>query len=121
MKILPFAALTLCGICNVQAERATVAVAANFAWPMGELEALFEAEGVHELTVVHGSTGQLYAQIVNGAPYDVFLAADRDRPGSGLGLAIVRQVAEAHHGEAGVGESHLGGAAFTLRIPEIDD
>ena len=81
MKILHFAALTLCGICNVQAEQATVAVAANFAWPMGELEALFEAEGVHELTVVHGSTGQLYAQIVNGAPYDVFLAADRDRPG----------------------------------------
>ena len=80
MKILHFAALTVYGISNVQAEQATVAAAANFAWPMGELEALFEAEGVHELTVVHGSTGQLYAQIVNGAPYDVFLSADRERP-----------------------------------------
>lgn len=49
------------------------------------------------------------------------LETDRDRPGSGLGLAIVRQVAEVHGGEVTVQESPLGGAAFTLRIPEIDD
>jgi len=49
------------------------------------------------------------------------LEADRDQPGSGLGLAIVRQVAEAHGGTATVGESPLGGAAFSLQIPEIDD
>ncbi|MYE97698.1 MAG: HAMP domain-containing histidine kinase, partial [Acidimicrobiaceae bacterium] len=49
------------------------------------------------------------------------LDPDRDRPGSGLGLAIVRQVAEAHGGTATVGESPLGGAAFLLQIPEIDD
>jgi signal transduction histidine kinase len=49
------------------------------------------------------------------------LEADRDRPGSGLGLAIVRQVAEAHGGTATVGTSPLGGAAFSLRIPEIDE
>ena len=49
------------------------------------------------------------------------LEADRDRPGSGLGLAIVRQVAHAHGGDVAAGESPLGGAAFTLRIPEIDD
>ena len=49
------------------------------------------------------------------------LEADRDRPGSGLGLAIVRQVAEAHGGTATVGASPLGGAAFSLRIPEIDE
>ena len=49
------------------------------------------------------------------------LEADRDRPGSGLGLAIVRQVAEAHRGSVTVGESPLGGAAFELKIPEIDD
>ncbi len=49
------------------------------------------------------------------------LESSRDQPGSGLGLAIVRQVAEAHGGEVQVGESPLGGAAFTLRIPEIDD
>lgn len=80
MKIQVSALLALCIVSGVNAEQATVAVAANFAWPMGELEALFEADGIHELTVVHGSTGQLFAQIVNGAPYDLFLAADGERP-----------------------------------------
>ena len=91
MKRTVFALFALGLVSGVNAEQATVAVAANFAWPMGELEALFEANGTHELTVVSGSTGQLYAQIVNGAPYDVFLSADRERPQrlaeSGLGNA----------------------------------
>ena len=77
--------LALCLVAGVRGEQATVAVAANFAWPMAELETRFEAGGAHELTIVTGSTGQLYAQIVNGAPYDVFLAADRERP---LRLAV---------------------------------
>ena len=80
MKSAACALLALCLVTGVSAEQATVAVATNFAWPMGELEAFFEADGIHELTVASGSTGQLYAQIVNGAPYDVFLAADRERP-----------------------------------------
>ena len=80
MKIPLFAPLALFLASGVGAEQATVAVAANFARPMGELEILFEADGVHELTVASGSTGQLYAQTVNGAPYDVFLAADAERP-----------------------------------------
>lgn len=91
MKKPVSALLVLCVASAVNAEQATVAVAANFAWPMGELEALFEADGIHELTVASGSTGQLYAQIANGAPYDVFLAADRERPrrlaDAGLGNA----------------------------------
>ena len=49
------------------------------------------------------------------------LEADRDRPGSGLGLAMVRLVAEAHGGTVTAGDSPLGGAAFSLKIPEIDD
>ncbi len=40
----------------------------------------FTAETGHEVVLVHGSTGKLYAQIVAGAPYDVFLSADADRP-----------------------------------------
>ncbi len=80
MKSPVSALLALWLASGVNAEQATVAVAANFAWPMGELEALFEADGIHELTVVHGSTGQLFAQIINGAPYDLFLAADGERP-----------------------------------------
>ena len=94
----------------VNAEQATVAVAANFAWPMAELEALFESDGIHELTVVHGSTGQLYAQIVNGAPYDVFLAADRERP---------RRLAEAGLGNAPFTYA-LGRLALWTREPRFD-
>ena len=80
MKRTVHALFALCLVSGVNAEQATVAVASNFAWPMGDLETLFEENGIHELTVVHGSTGQLFAQIVNGAPYEVFLAADRERP-----------------------------------------
>ena len=74
------ALLALCAVSGVNAEQATVAAATNFASPMGELEALFEADGIHELRIVHGSTGQLFAQIFNGAPYDLYLAADEERP-----------------------------------------
>lgn len=80
MRRLLLSLCVLFSISGAQAERVTVALAANFALPMAELETLFEASGAHELTLVSGSTGQLYAQIVNGAPYDVFLSADRERP-----------------------------------------
>lgn len=62
------------------AEQATVAVAANFGDAIEKLRQRFEATEPHELVLVRGSTGQLYAQIVNGAPFDVLLAADTDRP-----------------------------------------
>lgn len=62
------------------AAEATVAVATNFTHPSEALETLFAAHTGHQLRLSSGSTGQLYAQIVNGAPYDVFLAADQRRP-----------------------------------------
>ena len=61
-------------------EEAVVAVAANFAEVVERLEADFERDGRHTLTFVAGSTGKLYAQIVHGAPFDAFLAADQERP-----------------------------------------
>lgn len=65
---------------GTQAAEALVAVATNFAEVMERLEARFEARSEHDLTIVSGSTGKLYAQIRNGAPFDVFLAADQERP-----------------------------------------
>lgn len=65
---------------SLAAETVTVAVAANFLAPFRAIETEFELESGHELTPVPGSTGQLYAQIVNGAPFDVLLAADQERP-----------------------------------------
>ncbi len=61
-------------------ERARCAVAANFTAVAKELGPLFEKSTGHRLTVSYGSTGQLYSQIVNGAPFDAFLAADAARP-----------------------------------------
>lgn len=75
------AALCLMGAADgARAETATVAVAANFKEPIEALAPIFEAETGHRLEIVIGSTGQLYAQIANGAPFDVFLAADQNRP-----------------------------------------
>ena len=65
---------------SLRAEVATVAVAANFLVPMQTIAAAFEDRTGHELVLVPGSTGQLYAQILNGGPFDAFLAADADRP-----------------------------------------
>lgn len=62
------------------AETATIAVAANFRKPLQDLAEAFEHETGHELVISAGSTGQLFAQIGNGAPYDVFLSADEARP-----------------------------------------
>jgi len=62
------------------AGEATIAVAANFIEAAEALAAAFEEETGHSARLSVGSTGQLYAQIVHGAPFDIFLAADQARP-----------------------------------------
>ena len=62
------------------ADTITVAVASNFSRPAAELSARFEGETGVIVRISNGSTGKLYAQIVNAAPFDVFLAADTERP-----------------------------------------
>jgi molybdate transport system substrate-binding protein len=62
------------------ADTAHVAVAANFAAPMKALTTRFEQATGHTLTLSSGSTGKFYAQIKNGAPFDVLLAADVATP-----------------------------------------
>lgn len=57
-----------------------LAVASNFAQTAAELSESFSASSATEVRISSGSTGKLYAQIVNGAPFDVFLAADSERP-----------------------------------------
>jgi len=58
----------------------TVAVASNFTGTAGNLAATFTEETGIEIRLSPGSTGKLYAQILHGAPYDIFLAADERRP-----------------------------------------
>jgi len=73
-----------------RAGEVSIAVAANFTDVTLELIPLFESATGHKVRVSFGSTGMLYAQIGNGAPYDVFLAADTKRPekAEAAGLAV---------------------------------
>ena len=57
-----------------------VAVASNFADAMRSLASSFERRSVYEVTLSFGSTGKHYAQIRNGAPFDMLFAADDLRP-----------------------------------------
>ncbi len=63
-----------------RADVVSVAVAGNFLAPIKLLAQEFERSSGHQLRVSAGSTGKLYAQIVNGAPFDVFLAANAAEP-----------------------------------------
>lgn len=57
-----------------------VAVAANFTEPAKEIAAAFKAATGHTASLSFGSSGQFYAQISHGAPFEVFLSADAERP-----------------------------------------
>ena len=71
--IAAFAALTpLMGL----AGEVQVAVASNFTAPMRVIAERFERDTGHKALLAFGSTGKLYAQIRNGAPFSVLLAAD---------------------------------------------
>jgi len=62
------------------AEQLNIAVAANFKAPLETLIEHFPAEADDKIRVSSASTGVLFTQIVNGAPYDIFLSADSLRP-----------------------------------------
>lgn len=83
MKVLKkgFVLLALIGLsASVSADEVKVAVAANFTAAMKEIAAAFEATTGHKALISYGATGAFYAQIENGAPFEVFLAADQERP-----------------------------------------
>jgi len=65
---------------SLQAGEVQVAVAANFTGPMQHIAAEFEKDSGHKAVLSFGATGKFYAQIVNGAPFEVFLAADDTTP-----------------------------------------
>jgi len=73
-------ALLLLALPAARAEEVVAAVAANFAAAMARIEPAFEQASGHQLTVVLGSSGKFLQQIQQGAPFDVFLSADAERP-----------------------------------------
>ena len=74
---LTFAALSAS---SAFADEVQVAVAANFTAPIQAIAKDFEKDTGHKLVASFGATGQFYTQIKNGAPFEVFLAADDSTP-----------------------------------------
>lgn len=65
---------------SAHAAEVQVATAANFTEPIKQIAAEFEKDTGHKAVLSFGATGKFYAQIVNGAPFEVFLAADDSTP-----------------------------------------
>lgn len=80
MKKALFFALTAAIVSSTQADEVQVAVAANFTAPMQQIAARFEKDTGHKATLSFGATGKFYAQIVNGAPFEILVAADDETP-----------------------------------------
>lgn len=87
---LAAACVGLTAMAPARAAEATIAVAANFTGPARALGDQFARATGHTAAFSFGATGQLYAQISQGAPFDVFLAADAARPVRAIeeGLAV---------------------------------
>lgn len=75
-----FTAISKAPPVQAQTGKITVAVAVNFLEPMRRIAAAYTKSSGQDVRIVSGSTGGLYAKIRHGAPYDVFLSADQDRP-----------------------------------------
>lgn len=80
MKRLSSLILSLLTIATAHADEVQVAVAANFTGPMQVISVLFERDTGHKASLAYGATGKFYAQIANGAPFQVLLAADDETP-----------------------------------------
>jgi molybdate transport system substrate-binding protein len=90
-KVMCFFAALWCCTLQAHAAEVSVAVAANFTAPMQKIALAFEQETGHKAVLSFGSTGMFYAQIRNGAPFQVLLSADDETPikleKDGLGVA----------------------------------
>ncbi len=71
-----------------------IAVASNFSSTLEKISLQYEKKEKIKINIISGSSGILFAQIVNGAPYDIFFSADRDRPEmlDSKGLTRAREV-----------------------------
>lgn len=72
----------VCMACpNLYAQKTTIAAASSLRPALDYLVAAYtEQHPQHELEIIYGSSGRLMAQIINGAPFDVFMSADMEFP-----------------------------------------
>ncbi|MDF2180611.1 molybdate ABC transporter substrate-binding protein [Neptuniibacter sp. CAU 1671] len=91
MSLRPILTMLLLSIASAsQAEQVYVAVAANFSAPMKQLAELFEQQTGHQVHISAGASGKLFAQIQQGAPFQLFFSADQTKPATleSLGLTV---------------------------------
>lgn len=90
-RLLSVVLVSLAWLAQAQAAEVSVAVAANFTAPMQKIAQAFEQDTGHKAVLSFGATGAFYAQIRNGAPFQVLLAADDETPAKiereGMGVA----------------------------------
>lgn len=80
IRILALSVLALIAAGSARADEALAAVAANFAGAVEAVAAAFAEETGHTIQMTTGSTGKLYAQIGEGAPFAILLSADAKTP-----------------------------------------
>lgn len=80
MKLFYIVFILIFSAKQISAQEIKVAVASNFSRAMKNIVSEYEKRSSYKVTIILGSTGKHYAQISNGAPYDIFLAADSLRP-----------------------------------------
>jgi molybdate transport system substrate-binding protein len=90
LPVLSSIAVALGALAPAQAGQTNVAVAANFTDAANEIAQAFKEKTGHEAVLSFGSTGQFYTQITQDAPFEVFLAADNERPAKAIeeGFAV---------------------------------
>ena len=118
MRKLALALLLTLAALPARAGSVHVAVAANFTQAVQEIAGAFKAASGHDAVLSFGASGALYAQITQGAPYEVLLSADEERPlqavvaGLALGetrftYAVGRLALWSRDGRAAQGEAAL--------------
>lgn len=78
-KIACFICLIFVQCGSLYADEINIAVASNFTYTLQRLAADFSINSGHDIRISSASSGKLFAQIIHGAPYDIFMSADEAR------------------------------------------
>lgn len=80
IKVIIFIIISVLSVSLYADEKIHAGVAANYIQVFKELSTAFESKTGIKVEAAYTSSGSLYSQIINGAPYDIFLSADEKRP-----------------------------------------
>ncbi len=77
--------LWLCALCacsgfSLQAQGIRIAAASDLRWALDEVSTAFQREHPGKIAVTYGSSGNFHSQLMNKAPFDLFLSADVNYP-----------------------------------------